>query len=385
MKSKIILLSSICLISTLQALVTFSPGQTAKAEDFNNNFSELSDKITTINNRIYSTPPNAKVNGVDTYVYTYSIGQYSFETSTGINVTVEENGLPYNNYLYYESSDCSGEPYIGLRIEEKEKGFTYINPKITSNIQMAYLSGKTMYSDYEEIVKLNYNSYTDNSFSCSTRSSTTMASLLKANDISITGISFPVLITEMGTPMSVTDEIGTKKEDNYLGEKIVYANGVRIGVSAYLSLSADFPVRVILDDYPEERVEMYKDGTYSGLDIARKENIYYLTSDCSGNGYIKVLNDFDKEWWISSYLKGSDIINNDQYYKTSSTIYKITNGTKSYKGYYSPTCNVSTDTTKSAYKQATQIATPNFPTYTGPITIESVVEDINYDSLSEAN
>ena len=111
------------------ALITFQSGQIAKAEDFNNNFTDLDSRIQNL--EISDSYVTAQVNGVDMKLISNSVGYYSVITPTGLSIGIDAEGYPRGN-LYYEASDCTGQPYINFYYlnTNKQVGYIYPNPLI---------------------------------------------------------------------------------------------------------------------------------------------------------------------------------------------------------------------------------------------------------------
>lgn len=366
-----------------QALVTFQTGQIAKAADFNGNFSELDERLKTVEGG--SGAVTAMVNGVAMRVRNFNPGYYSVTTPTGVILTVDEYGYPAGSDLYYATGDCSGTPYIKAASLDSSKnvGESYTNPSISAGPEVAYDGTNVYYSSRESFVKLHYQSYYSMySRKCMSSSNTDIATPAYPNDPAVTGISsFPLVITGAGTPITIAAEVG---DASTTGMPIVYANGVRIGVATYVPSDADVYVNVRLDDYPESAIQLYKDGSYTGLNLFAAKTFYFLSADCTGNAYVKVLTDYDKQWWTGSKAFTGTVVNNGNYYALSSEIYKMSAGPQSYRRDYSGTCYTATDFAKDGYKKATFATQPSFPVFTPPITVQGVVDETNYATLPEA-
>jgi len=416
---KVTIASFLVVSFSSQAIVQFQAGTPAKASEVNANFSELSDRVQVVetstatvsgtvsdlaariqavegkegNNGDTDGYVSAKVNGVEMMVYSgssYWLDSFSIKTNKGVSVVVDAEGYPSINTFHYESADCTGQPYFDnvLSKSNKDVGYTYPNPKLDGNTVIQY-DGVSIYytsSSSLQLVKLNYKS-TGNPSSCSINSGTIIGSKVLPNDPNITGISsVPLIITGIGTNLTVTEEVG-EGSGIPSGMLNVYASGVKIGTIPdwFVPDSADeafFGVK--LDSSPGQTVTMYKDGTYSGFNAGSNEYLYYLSEDCSGNAYVKVLNDYDKEWWSTTGTIKGPIKNNGLYYELSSEIYKISSGAKSKHSYSSGSCSSNTDSNKKGYKLATITTEPDLPIFTPPITIEGWEEETQYDSLLEA-
>lgn len=366
-----------------QALVTFQAGQIAKAEDFNSNFSDLDERLKTVEGG--SGAVTAQVNGVSMQVRNFSPGYYSVTTPTGVVITVDEEGYPTGTNLYYASSDCSGTPYIReVSLDSSRNiGESYTNPNFAPGPDVAYDGTNVYYSTPDSFVKLHSQSYY-NVFSrnCVSASSTDIAHQAYPNDPELTGVSaFPLVITGAGTPITISAEIG---DASATGRRIVYANGVRIGEASYIPSSASVYISVRLDSYPEQTVTLYKDGSYTGLSVGQPKTFYFVTSDCTGNAYVEVLTDYDRKWWAGSESISGPVFNNGNYYTLSSEIYKMSTGYQSYRSSNSQTCYTGTDSVKYGYKKATLTTQPSTPVFELPITVEGWVEETNYYTLPEA-
>ncbi len=371
---------------TAQALTTFQAGQIAKATDFNANFSELDTRLSSIENA--RSDVTATINGVTMNVRSYTAGSYVITTPTGVVIYVDEFGYPTNGSIYYTSNDCSGTGYVTSHSLDTSLnlGESFTNPDLTNKIEVVYDDQNIYYSDStSDYIKLNYQSnYSVYTHRCSSYPGTIIAQQVQPNDSSITGISsFPLVITGAGTPITISSEIGTAAAETGTGN-IVYANGARIGVLTYTPYIDSQGLYVKLDEYPDQSVTLYKDGSYSGLSFGSSQNFYYVSNDCTGNSYVKVLDNYDKEWWSATKTITGPVFHHGNYYTLSSTIYKMPSGYQSYRTYYNTSCVVETVTTKDGYKKATFSTQPNIPVFTPPITVEGWSEDTTYTTLPDA-
>lgn len=342
-------------------------------------FSALNERLQALENDGHVT---AMVNGVEMKVNSAMPGYYEVITPTGVLVPVDENGYPTSSALYYASDDCTGTPYIReLALDEKKNpGESYTNPNLTDAVQIAYDGASVYYSRREDFVKLNFNSQYNVSYhKCFSFSGTDVAHRALPNDPAITGItSFPLLITGAGTPITISAEVGEKP----VNDKIVYANGVRIGQASYIPTGPDVGIQVKLDAYPDEWIVLYKDGSYTGLSFGNQAVLYYPTADCSGMPYVRVLNDFDREWWDSTKTMEGPVVNNGDYYELSEEIYRMPpSGYKSRRYASFDACLQPNDSGKFGYKKAIQTAQPDLPVFTPPITVKGLADDTTYEAL----
>ena len=390
-------------VSKCYGFVTFSPGQVAKSADFNTNFSELDVRLRTIEkNNSYVA---AQVNGVTMKVANYSVGYYSIKTPTGVDVQVDENGNISSSSLYYVSSDCTGQPYFNVNLPDQVVGYVYPNPKFNTQVSFAQDAySNVYYSNTSSFVRLHYGSvyYGWSNLGCSSYGGTTIATKALPNNPVVTGLqSFPLKITGVGVAIQVASEVGvastTSTTSTTSTARIVYANGVRIGTTTnvppgYNGSSAEGCLYyVALDNYPGETIYLCKDGTYTGFSSGSSQDLYYLTANCTGNAYVKVLNNYDTNWWKGSKTITGQIVNQGTTYDLGSQIYKMPTGFLSYKYYYTGgTCRTATGSQapasqlKAGYKMATVAVQPVAPVFTPPITVQGYVEETQYNTLPAA-
>ena len=394
----IIISGAISAASLAEVPNQFSPGEVATAAKFNENFTSLSNEIdvvkTAVNNIESSgdTSPDgavvAQVNGVDMRVSSSQVGYYNITTPTGKTISVNAEGYPSFTALAYESADCTGQAYVrNFQFGEytaKPTGHIFANPNLSTTVTIVFSNGEIGYSLNETLTKLNYRTmdYGPTSLGCHPSSGTTLASKVLPNNPEVTGInSVPLIITGVGSELKISPiEVGTP----VTGSFNVYANGTKIGTTTRHPDSVSDYVGVVLDDYNQASITLYKDGSYSG-NIVSSERLHYSSSDCSGTPYYELANDADKKWWDTSLSSKKTIFNQGDHYNLSSQAYRVSSQFLSYKASYFDTCSVSTtDGTNKAYLQATITDTPEAPTFTPPITIEGYSEPTPYDSLPVA-
>lgn len=408
-----ILCTALLSASSLAAVPhTFKAGDIATAQTFNENFTALDTRISTLETAQDNTNPdtgngntatpdgwyNAQVNGVGMLVYSHMLGYYLVKTPTGLTVNVNVEGYPRDTTLYYENENCVGTPYTllsQLPVTGKSTGDIYTNPKIDTSLTMTYDGESIFYSLNDTAIKLNYKSYGP-STRCSNRSGSRAVSRLLPNDVNVTGLeSFPLIITGVGSDIEITEEVGTipgtpttPTQTNY----IVYAAGQRIGTTTkHPNYSvADDTVYVKLDAFEGRRITLYKDGSYTGFSTGKSNDMFYTTSDCTGNAYVEVIKNKFTEWWDAGLVTSSLIKNGDSYYTLSAQVYTFTNGATG-KQYYSDgrcieiTSTTTIDKTKiRGYRMATLTDNPEVPVINPPITIEGYTEPTPYETLPEA-
>ena len=353
----------------------------------NSNFSQLDSRLKEIEGR--SSYLTAQVNGVDMQVSSHTVGLYSVITPTGLSLTVNTEGYPLENWLYFESNDCSGQPYIKpFQLDSsKPVGYTYPNPKLNNSISVVYDGTSVYYSDTVEIVKLHYQSQLIPDTGCTKLSETIIAMKALSNNATVTGImSFPLIITGVGSNLVITTEVGSPAAGTQ-GEYVVYASGVRIGTTNFSkpeSASYSIP-SVKLDAYPGEVISLYKDGSYSGFTRVLPRTFYYINANCAGDPYAEVLANYDTYWWDTSfptYISGI-IQNNGSYYELSSEVYKMSLGAQSYRKDGTGCISVPTPG-HYGYKRAILTTPVDFPVFTPPITVDGWSEGTLYYNVPEA-
>ena len=186
----------------------------------------------------------------------------------------------------------------------------------------------------------------------------------------------PLIIKNAGSEFTVNAEIGQPR--------IVYANGVRIGILddyPYSTYSRSVGVR--LDEYPDQKIYLSKNGQYTGLNSVTNETLYYKDTECTGTPYVLVIRDYNRNWWLNNVAKNNHINNNGQHYSLSDEVYKMDNGYRSYLHDDTTLCQATTvSNSTNGYKLATATNTPDLPVFSPPITIDGI---LSYDSLPEAN
>jgi hypothetical protein len=367
------------------SLVTFSPGGVATAADFNSNFSELDSAIGVLESAGGGSSGgdgyvDATVNGVTMKVLTETIGSYNVKTPTGLTVSVDADGYP-NIAVYYQGNNCTGTPYyrLNLNTDNRTVGYVYANPLISTATSILYDGSQVFYTT-GNVIKLNYQSSKSN-WGCNSNPGVIAALKALPNDPAITGVqSFPLVITGIGTTLSITQEVGTVTTGSF----DVFANGVKIGTTDRYPRYADSALySVILDGFRQQSITLYKNGTYNDRSRPQK-SLYYISTDCSGTAYAEVLGREINEWWTGSLTL--DYVQNDgNLYDLSATIYKSsTNRSGSYLSSYNGTCYTSTTafSTLKGYKVAV-LSSAVMPAFATPITIEGYTEETPRSNLPE--
>lgn len=379
-------------------IVTFQSGDIATAEDFNANFQELKEETSSNTASIEDIKSNsfsktdagrvtALVNGETRDVYAVNPSYNMVYVGQSTVIVGADGELPWESQSYYESSDCTGQPYIPVHYIDLEKpiGEEFINPKVSSITNFHKIGDEAYYDTGSPLVKLHYQSVRYSS-GCSITSSMIAAVPAYLNDPDVTGITFPLVISGVGTTFSFTEEVGTIPDNATTGTHFeIYANGVNIGYSKYLPSSAESYISVYLYDNQDDQIYLYKDGTYSGYDNGSSEYLHYESNDCSGQPYVKVLENAATKWWDENKLSETVVKNNDDFYNLSNQIYKFPNGSQSYKYYSSDSCRTIESTNQSGYKKAISTTSPAVPVFEPPIVIEGYTEPTNYNELPDAD
>lgn len=378
---------------------TITTGLTTRITNAEAVDSNLNTRLTTaentyaeLNSRIDNTKGaysyiDATVNGVSMKVIENYTGHYTVISPTGVDISVNADGYPSYETLYYESNDCSGQAYIHPSFSlnpQVEVGHTYVNPKISQGIRVYSNGSSVLYSSTTELIKLNYSSYRYSDRECSRNVGTKIALAVLANAPAVTGInSLPLRITGVGQPLTVDREVG-ESGGNGEGGFNVLANGVKIGTIIRLPNSADFSriYDVSLIDYPNQSITLNKDGSFYGL--FNNEYLYYIGSDCIGNAYVRVLEDYDENWWQGDNTESLPVRNNGEYYELSSELYRMPAGEISYRSYGRDECGSASSVGKDGFKQANPIGSSAFPELETPITIEGWEGETIFENLSEA-
>jgi len=407
--NKIIAASLLSATFSAHAIAEFEAKTIIKSSEINSNFKEVADSVNDVKDEVSSITNEmkainnklstagdyiiAKVNGIDMRVSEskYYLGMYNIITPTNININIYPSGNVADSAVYFENSDCSGQAYTDTFTtlftyynNQVDVGDTLVNPKITDMVRViSYNRTPYFVNSSDTIVKLNYSStYSNNS--CHITSGIKFAQATKDNDPDITGFdSFPLIIAGVGSDITISSEVGGGGNITN-GIYNVYASGINIGTTTNHFYGADEAVRVTLKDEPTQTITLYKDGTYTGYSSGSNQRFYYISNDCTGTAYVKVLNDYDKEWWKGSKTLKGVVTNNGQYYELSEQIYKMSSGSLSNKSYYSASCSTTTEPLKMGYKMAITTASPNLPVFTPPITLEGIEEETKYDTLLEA-
>lgn len=380
---------------------TFVDGTAASAGEVNANFDaiesavndndvRISSDFSELDNRLKGIEESnsyitAQIIGVDMQVSSQSIGLYSVITPTGLSLTVNTEGYPIQNQLYFESNDCSGQPYIkSFQLDSsKPVGYMYPNPKVNNSISIVYDGTNVYHSDTVEIIKLHYQSQLIPDTGCTKSSEAIIAMKALINDVAVTGItSFPLIITGVGSDLVITTEVGVPAGVSQ-EEYVVYASGVRIGVTHTKPV---YSIRdVELDAYPGETINILKDGSYGGFTRVLSSTLYYPGGNCTGEPYVEVLPNYDTSWWSpnSTDYRSGIIQNNGSYYELSSEIYKMSQGAQSYRKSATGCISVSS-TILFGYKRAILTNPVDFPVFIPPITADGFDEGILYDNVPEA-
>lgn len=393
MKLLFILLSVISY--SAQSLVTFQGGDIATAEDFNANFQENKDLIITNATSIEKLKANslsqedvgqvtALVNGIERKITSHALG-YTTVRVDQTNIVIGLNGeLAFDASSYYESENCSGQPYIPVHYINIDKsiGEDFINPKLGASTSFHKLNGEPFYDVGSPLVKLHYKSSSYNS-NCSALKGSTIAVPAYPNDPDVTGVSFPLIISGVGTRFSIDNEIGAAIPN---GQYEVYANGVSIGFTTRTPIYYVDVIQVKLYDYDNATINLFKDGSYTGYVDGYSETLYYESTDCSTQPYVSSLINQSTSWWNADNLTSRVIKNHGVFYILSPEAYKFPNGSKSFLQSYSDSeCTELSSTDNIGYQKATLTTAPSVPVFEPPITIEGYSEPTQYDQLPDAD
>lgn len=387
---------------------TFKSGDLATAKAFNENFQSIDLNIESINSELITLKGqvseksgegedknlkagyiSAEVNGVVMQVSSSMLGHYSIITPKGHTVSVDIEGNPSVSWIYYESNDCSGEAFYSIyqitnSVISNEQGYTFSNPKLSTDLSIIYDGTNILYSLNNEIIKLNYSSGFIGG-KCHITKGTSAVTRLIANDSEVTGIeSFPLIISGVGSTVSISEEIG----EDFVGTYKVFANGTYIGETDRKPDRASDYISVKLTNYNNKNITLYKDGTYSGGGFFSSKTLYFVGSDCTGASYVKVLDDSNRNWWNANLLDFDYIMNDDKYYTLSTQVYRAPASVGSYRNYYnSGVCsNSSTALDMDAgYQIATETPNIDIPSFTTPITVEGYSEPTQINSLPVMN
>ncbi len=393
---------------------TFVSGDIATAEAFNQNFQSLDSRVNSleaeainIKAQVDSLESNsnnsgeggstsatatdgyitASVNGTPMKVHSSTIGYYSVITPTGFTLLVDVEGYPTSSTVYFENSDCVGQPYSGqhaIRAEHtrgKPIGYVFANPLISSLTDLALVGGSVYYTQKSELIKLNYKSMLSGE-NCHNSNGLAAVFKMLPNNKEVTGIeSFPLVISGVGSPLIISEEVG----EPTTGSFNVYAGGVKIGTTDYHpNRSSGFDaVRVKLDGYSNKTVTLYKDGTYIGGDFSSNKHLYYTDASCSGTAYVEVLSNGVTHWWSQDQLGTQIVNNNGNYHSLSEQVYRPSTTAGSRKSYSDGSCYKSSTVLNAngGYKVASLTDAPNIPVFSLPITIEGYTEPTPINSL----
>jgi len=378
-----LLISSVLLTPTANALEVFSPGQVATAEAFNQNFSELSNRIDQLDNH---SGIQRTVDGVVMWVQSSRYGFYRLTSEQGVNLGIVEDGFPVHQIIYYSEKDCAGTPYYDLNFRTNEAVGHQYPAKRLSPVQVAYDGTRLLMTDESELIQL-YAQSRQRGDQCLNTVSSHVAMELVANDPAVTGFpnSLPYSISGDETQLTVERSVGDPAGNGGTGNYAVYANGSKIGTVDYIPTSASHALYgVQLDGYEDSRVTLYRDGTYTGLNAFKEASISFVGSNCEGTPYIKVLDSFDTQWWHADRLDNQIIKNNGTYYRMSEQLYKMSSGEGSSR-WSSGSCFDSSGTHKHGYRKLTETTAPDMPSFTPPITWDGYTAGTDYTSLPEAD
>lgn len=358
----------ITLLATSQAnaLVEFHTGDVVTASDMNGNFKELEDKIE--GNTAFA--PNALANGEPVHVVSYARGAYILTYSEKATIFINAEGYPSTSLFYYEAGDCTGPAYLHEYSipSDTEIGVQMLNPSIESQSQYLY-DGDTLYKGVSATsVRLNYRSMS-HAGGCSTTTGTNIASqVIPSSDLTI-----PIAITEIGTPLVVSEVVGTAPEGEAIQSANVYANGVLIGVTATMP-NKSRSLRVTLKEYNQQTISLGKNGTYTGFNNGgfTSQYLYYVGQGCMGNAYVKTTRPHDYFWNIQ--LGAQFLLKNGaKYYTSGGQYYKITSGIHSRRNNDGDCYNYGDGQYETdAFQLATETNNPELiaPIFELPITIE---------------
>ena len=369
----------------VQALEVFQTGQVATAQAFNNNFSELETKIGQLEQKAGLNKRN--VNGVEMTVVSSRYGYYSLTSAKGVTTLIDEDGYPTNSWVYYADENCTGNAYFSTGFDnDKNLNHQYLAKRLSPS-QLHYDGSTLLMTQETEVVRLFSKSRRYKGV-CSNTESTEIALKLVANDPAVTGFpdSLPYVISGSEQRLTLIRNIGTAPAGGSNNSKRnVYANGTKIGSVSYLPSSASPALySVQLDDYQGHSVTLYKDGSYSGLNLVDEKTVYFIAAGCNGTPYLEVLDDYDREWWYQDRLKRLIIKNDGKYYQQSEQVYKMSAGAKSER-WNSGSCFAENGTRKHAYRKLTETTAPDLPVFTPPITWDGYVQETEYSSLPEAD
>lgn len=371
--------------TVVHALEIFESGEIATAKAFNDNFSELDGKI----NQLQNSHGWLKrvVNGVEMRVSSARYGNYGLQTDKGVSATINEDGYPVGQFIYYEQNNCTGDAYYSVNFtDNKSLNHLYVAKRLSPR-QVAYDGSQLLMTDETEVVKLHSQSRRING-ECSNTKTTEIAFKLIANDQKITGFpnNLPYVIQGNEVQLKLTKVVGSSSSGGTtLKTRNVYANGTKIGTVNYLPKTASHSLSgVSLTGYEGFSVTLYKDGSYTGLNLIKEDEVSFISAGCTGTPYLEVLDNFDQKWWYSDRLNRIIIKNNGKFYQQSEQLYKMSAGAKSER-WNSGSCFSRSGTKKNAYRRLTETSAPDMPTFTAPITWDDFVPVTEYGSLPEAN
>lgn len=244
-RSLVVLLAMSCFC--VQADITeFTSGTVLTAEDLNSNFSHIETTNKNINDVIsaksqlieantliilelqakiallegaQSFKPNGLANNIPAKISATQIGAYSIEFENKITMKVDHEGNGFTtSHLYFENSDCSGSAYLkaGYPSYTSEVGDTFLNPVLSledfatldqkqSSVYHHY-DGLHFYAPSDTLVKLNFKAKVGyGGPGCYESEGTIIATRALQQTFTI---STPVIITGIGKPMVITEEIG---------------------------------------------------------------------------------------------------------------------------------------------------------------------------------
>jgi len=388
-------------------LVTFQSGDVATAEDFNSNFQELKDEAISNTTAIEDIKSNsfskadagritALVNGETREVSTFSPSYNMVYIGQNTVMVGADGELPWGSQSYYESSDCTGQPYISVNHIDLTKpiGEEFVNPQVSSKTNFHKIGGEAYYETGSPLVKLHHKSLSTAGNDCFNSSGTIAAVPAYPNNPDLTGISFPIIISGVGTSFSITEEVGVAAESGGggSGNYKVYGDGVEFGFITSLPNGPVSSLSVTLIDYNQQVITVYSDGTYSGFNNGGSfsRDMYFKSADCMGTGYFPYLPK-TYAWWDIEEVEYRLFKNGFSYYTTGGQLYLMTSAPMSYKLADTGICSNSVSgvgsTGEYTYREAELTANPELtaPVINVPITIEGWNPAVTYQDLPEVN
>lgn len=356
---------------TSSALNIFEPGQVATAAAFNENFAELESSIS---NATSFYDHNAKANGVGVKVANYQFGYYTLYYNQNDSITINHKGYPTTTSFYYESDDCSGQPFIKVNAEFENDTSGWVSPHISTSSSQPKYDGATLYQGiYSGLYYLHANSI-GNTETCRGYSISTLAEKPKESNLDL---DFPIILTEIGEPIQILEEIG---EGSIIEKQNVYSDNALIGTTTSSQYPPSTYIRVKLNDYPTQTINLKRDGTYTSFTTTSAPNLtfYFTSSNCTGNAYAEYSTELN--FWGNEPATTKYASNNGQTFIINPTVYKMSNGYRSKRNYLG-SCSSSTGYgSTSSYQMAAQSTLPGpTPPIFGVITVEGWDGDIISD------